>query len=176
MTVTSEEFRGTMSSFASGVTVVTGKNNFTVHAATMTAFCSVSISPPRVLICVSKGTRSHQVISSGGVFAVNILTKSQGELAKALAISETSENSSANKLDEYPYTTKITGAPILIEHYAFIDCTVIESVDAGDHTIFFGQPEALGTNENDAPLIYHRRQFGQFSVDINTKPLNLNPS
>jgi flavin reductase (DIM6/NTAB) family NADH-FMN oxidoreductase RutF len=174
MTVTPDEFRDTMSSFASGVTVVTGSNNMTVHAATMTAFCSVSVSPPRVLICVSKGTRSHKIISAGGVFAVNILTESQRELARTLASSESSGDSGTNKLDKLLYTTKVTGAPILLEHYAFIDCTIIESVDAGDHTIFFGQPEAVGTNTNEAPLIYNRKQFGQFSVDTDTQPFNLN--
>ena len=160
--VSPDEFRETLGAFASGVTVVTGKHLGVPHAATMTAFCSVSLSPPLVLICVGKDSRSHEFIASGGIFAVNILHESQDELATVLARTGESEDKAARGLVGISHYTKVTGAPILSESHAYLDCTVVQIIDAGDHTVFLGRPEAAGFSKDDAPLVYHKRRFGQF--------------
>ena len=167
MSINTSEFRDILSEFASGVTVVTGHYENSNHAATMTAFCSVSLSPPRVLICVARDSRSHKFISLGGIFAINILTSTQNQLAKDLAQPDLEKQESYDKLQNVPFTTAITGAPILSESQGFIDCVIIESVDIGDHTVFFGEPKAIGRGESGSPLVYYKRQFGQFTINEN---------
>ena len=165
MSINADDLRDVLSEFASGVTVVTGHYEHSNHAATMTAFCSVSLSPPRVLICVTKDSRSHRIISSGGIFAINMLDSTQSKLARDLAQTESEEQEPYDKLKDVPFTTAITGAPILSESHSFIDCVVIESVDIGDHTVFFGEPKAVGRGKDKPPLVYYKRQFGQFIIN-----------
>ena len=78
MPVTQDDFRNALSRFASGVTVVSTKDaSGKLHGITVSAFCSVSLEPPMVLICIEKTTISHYAFEESGVFVVNILRDSQ---------------------------------------------------------------------------------------------------
>ena len=78
MPVSETDFRNALSRFPSGVTVVTTKDaGGDLHGITVSAFCSVSLAPPMVLICIEKATASHDSFSESGVFVVNVLHESQ---------------------------------------------------------------------------------------------------
>ncbi|HNU07615.1 MAG TPA: flavin reductase family protein [Pyrinomonadaceae bacterium] len=156
MSVTNEEFRAALGRFASGVTVVTTRDRAgNLHGITVSAFSSVSMNPPLVLICIEKTTGSHHAFVESGVFVVNILSADQREVSNQFAFKH------ENKFDGIRYRLNDLDLPVLEGCLANLDCRVVKNYEGGDHTIFVG--EVLGTSiaEND-PLIYW---MGAYRVD-----------
>ena len=85
MAIEKEFFRQVMGRFATGVTVVTARSRETLAGLTVNAFCSVSLNPPLVLVCVDLTSATLPVIRESGVFAVNILTDKQEHLSRCFA-------------------------------------------------------------------------------------------
>ena len=79
------EFRQTMAAFASGVTVVTTRWQGVGHAMTATAFCSVSLDPPLVLVCVSRQSRFHAAVTQADGWSVSLLNAGQEGVARHFA-------------------------------------------------------------------------------------------
>ncbi len=161
MSVAPDIFRLVLGSFATGVTVVTTRFEDEVHGTTMSAFASVSLDPPFVLICVDHASTSRELIAKSGVFAVHILHEGQSDLSAALADKSTVALASLHELNDIPHSPGVTGAPILEERLAYADCRVVNAVEAGDHTIYVGHVEDAGVNrEGRDPLIYFRGRYG----------------
>ena len=108
MPITQDEFRSALSRFASGVTVVTTKDAAgNIYGITVSAFCSVSLDPPLVLICIEKATGSHFAFQESGVFNVNILSKDQADLSERFA------SQIPDKFDCAEISLNIDGVPLL---------------------------------------------------------------
>lgn len=152
------EFRRVLGHFASGVTIVTSREpDGSPCGLTVNAFCSVSLEPPLVLICVDRAAESNPCIRAAGVFVVNVLEQDGGErLSRHFADWEAKD-----KFDGVAYRTEATGAPVLNDALAWLDCRVSEALEAGDHTIFLGEVLAADARE-DSPLIYYRGGYGRF--------------
>lgn len=135
-------FRQVMGRFTTGVTVVTTRHNEILGGLTVNAFCSVSLDPPLVLICVDLHSQTLPLIRDSKIFAVNMLTEQQQELSNCFA---TSTPERLKYFCNAPYHTAATGAPILDQTLAFIDARVVAEYPGGDHIIFLGQVEAMGT-------------------------------
>jgi len=154
VTVTSDQFRKAMSRFASGVTVVSTKDaGGKLHGITVSSFCSVSLEPPMVLICIEKITTSHHAFEESGVFIVNILNENQSALSEKFADPLT------DKFDGVDYREGLEGVPILSDALASLECRITFSYHGGDHSIFVGQVENVTASEGD-PLLYFRGQYG----------------
>jgi flavin reductase (DIM6/NTAB) family NADH-FMN oxidoreductase RutF len=141
MAIEKDFFRQVMGHFATGVTVVTTRSQETLAGLTVNAFCSVSLNPPLVLICVDLTSATLPVIREGGVFAVNILTDKQEDLSRCFA---TSSRERYECFCNASYHMATTGAPVIDDTLAFIDARVVAEYPAGDHVIFLGQVEAMG--------------------------------
>lgn len=152
----SEEFRAAMSTFATGVTVVTTRAEETLHGLTVNAFCSLSLAPPLVLVCVDKKAQSHDFILAGRCFAVNVLSAAQQELSQRFA--QNHLNGEA-RFAGTAHTQAATGAPILEHVLAWLDCKLVAAHEGGDHTIFVGEVVALGHGEKAEPLLYFRSGY-----------------
>jgi len=142
MTIETTFFRQVLGRFASGVTVVTTRCNNVVAGLTVSSFASLSLDPPLVLICVDQTSTTLEVLRESKVFAVNILTAQQVELSRCFA------TPSEDRFEHFchaPYHAAATGAPILDDVLAFIDTHVVAEYPGGDHVIFVGQIEAMGT-------------------------------
>jgi len=158
--VSSEAFRQVLGRFAAGVTIVTTRADGEVHGTTMSAFSSLSLEPPLVLIAVRKESDIHGLIARSKIFAVNILHKGQSETSAAFAQKGTLELIAAHRLEGTPFRVAVTGAPVLKESLAYLDCRVTQSVDAGDHTIYIGRVEEGDvSSETDVPLVYYRGRY-----------------
>ncbi|MFD2706020.1 flavin reductase family protein [Salibacterium lacus] len=146
-------FKTAMGKFATGVTVVTTDTEDGVHGMTANAFMSVSMDPKLVLISVGRHANTHRIIEQNGVFAVNILSEDQMEPAQYFA----------KQLEEdvdIPIE-RFEGQPIIEGSLASIVCTVYDSHEAGDHTLFIGQVENLIV-QDETPLLYFEGQFRYF--------------
>ncbi|GHO50275.1 flavin reductase family protein [Ktedonospora formicarum] len=134
-------FRQVMGRFTTGVTVVTTRHNELLGGLTVNAFCSVSLDPPLVLVCVDLHSQTLPLIRGGKNFAVNMLTEQQQDLSNCFS---TTTPERLNYFSHAPYHTAATGAPILDQTLAFIDARVVAEYPGGDHAIFLGQVEAMG--------------------------------
>jgi flavin reductase (DIM6/NTAB) family NADH-FMN oxidoreductase RutF len=141
MAIEKDFFRQVMGRFATGVTVVTTKSQEKLAGLTVNAFCSVSLNPPLVLVCVDLMSATLPVIRESGVFAVNILTDKQEYLSRCFA---TPSRERFECFCHAGYHVAATGAPIIDDTLAFVDARVVAEYPGGDHVIFIGQVEALG--------------------------------
>lgn len=151
MSVGAEEFRRALSHWATGVTIVTSRTGETIHGMTVSAFSSVSLDPPLVLICADKNSNTLGVIAAGGVFAVHILAAGQEELSNLFA----SKKDEEHRFDEIAWRPGKTGAPLIPGALVIVECSVTARHDAGDHVIFVGRVEATEIGESD-PLLHFR--------------------
>ncbi len=156
MPIDPDLFRQVMSQFATGITIVTTRAGPEIHGLTANAFCSVSLEPPLVLVCVDKKAHSHDLIHEGRNFAVNILNASQEALARRFSTNNLPAN---ERFAGIKFHTEATGAPILSESLGWLDCKLFAAYAGGDHTIFVGEVVALGRHQGDDPLLYFRSKY-----------------
>lgn len=148
MPVSQAEFRRALSCFASGVNVVTTIDAAgELHGLTVSAFCSVSLAPPMVLICIEKTTASHFAFLESRAFVVNILDESQSALSDHFA------TPLPDKFIGLGYRSGIAGIPVLENSLANLECRIRHNFDGGDHSIFVGEVE-LATIRDGKPLVY----------------------
>jgi len=158
MPVSEELFRSALSRFASGVTVVTtmdASNN--PVGLTVSSFCSLSLSPPLVLICIDKETDSHPWFSHTGSFIVNILAEDQEELSRMFAAPAKDGKTFAR----IAHSKAGKGIPALTGALVILECKLWQEFDGGDHTIYVGQVEKADVGEG-RPLLYYRNGYSRF--------------
>ena len=153
MTIDSMQFRQVMRRFPTGVTLLTSRDDQRVHGMTANSFTSVSLDPTLVLVCVKKNSRTHVFVLRANRFALNILSEHQAYLAQRFAHQSVMP---AEPFADVAFHADATGAPILDDCIAYVDCRLTAAHDAGDHTIFIGTVQAIGFgNARDAqPLIW----------------------
>jgi flavin reductase (DIM6/NTAB) family NADH-FMN oxidoreductase RutF len=150
---TSREFRDTLGGFATGVNVITTRGEDHAYGMTASAFSSVSLDPPLILVCIGLSAAGSEMIRRNGVFAVNMLGAEQEPVSTFFASKERPRGRDA--LRGVPHREEVTGAPILDGVAGFVDCNVHAVHEAGDHLIFIGEVVALGYNPDIRPLLFH---------------------
>ena len=157
--ISAAEFRNVLSNFASGVTVITTcDGDARPQGLTASAFTSVSLDPPLVLVCVDHKAQSFPALRESDRFAVNILAIDQQEVSRRFA------TTGFNKFDSLPFSLSPLGLPLIEGAIAHIECVTVNQHLAGDHTIFVGQIEraTIGTGE---PLLYFRGRYSRLAGD-----------
>jgi len=149
-----EQVRLALREWASGVTIVTSRSGDTVHGMTVSAFASVSLVPPLVLVCADRASNTHGVIAEGRVFAVHVLAAGQEALSDLFADKAREER----RFEGLAWRSGATGAPILPGAVAVLDCRMAAAHDAGDHVIYVGRVEAV-ERAGGEPLLYHRGAY-----------------
>ena len=119
-----------------GLYVLTAQaSNGRIAAATVNWVTQVSFEPPLVVVGVKVGSGPHEVIKESGAFALNILGKAQQAAAYAFFKPVTP---AGQTIGGEPFRTGSTGAPILERVPGYIECSLVETVDGGDHAIVVG--------------------------------------
>jgi flavin reductase (DIM6/NTAB) family NADH-FMN oxidoreductase RutF len=156
MNVSADDFRDALRHFPAGVTIVTIKAGEQIHGLTVSAFASVSPDPPLVAIIIDQRHLAYQLLEQEGAsFAVNILHQDQIDLSNRFAWVKDQERFSAGKWDRAS-----TGAPILADALAWLDCTIHSRHIAGTHTIYIGLVEASNVPRPDeSALIYWNQGY-----------------
>ncbi len=153
--VSAAEWRAAMGCFPSGVTVVTSWRGDRPVGSTVNAFCSVSLTPPLLLVCLDLANPILPDVEASGRFGVNILPASEGAaLARRFAAAE-----EETRFEALAFLANEAGAPQLACAPTFIDCTVEAVHPGGDHRIVVGRGRRIDHAHEGAPLLYHRGGF-----------------
>jgi len=145
--------------FASGVSVVTTAHAGRLRGMTVSAFASVSLEPPLVMIALAHEAGTREMIAESGVFAVNILSDDQEFLSERFAARAPIVN---EQFEGVPYEVAVTGSPILPQAIAWYDCRVEAVHDGGDHAIIIGRVVAIGLgDEARQPLLYYANRYAR---------------
>ena len=158
MRVDSASFRKALGQFASGVTVVTTRDRSgRAHGLTVSAFCSVSLRPPLVLVCIDHRSEANAGIRESGLFAVSVLAEGQEDVSRRFAAHGRA------KLKEFPFLQGEHGLPLVPGALAHLECRVRSSHDEGDHAVWVGEVRALSVRPG-RPLLHHSGAYGRFAA------------
>lgn len=154
MPIDPDLFRSVLGRFATGVTVVTARDERGDHGMTVSAFSSLSLEPPLILVCVAHDAAMAPVIGDASDFVVNILSDGQEAMSRRFS----------SKLDDrfagLGYSRGERGVIILDDVQAWMECRVVNRYVEGDHTIVIGAVERA--HARDArPLLYYRGGYAQ---------------
>ena len=153
MPISQEEFRTALRHFAAGVTVVTTRDSSGQPSGlTASAFTSVSLDPPLVLVCVDRTAVSHPALEAHGWFAINVLGRDQTHLSRRFALS------GGDKFGDLSFHEGLARLPLLDGVLATLECRLVARHEAGDHTIFVGQVEAVAM-AGGHPLVYFQGDY-----------------
>jgi flavin reductase (DIM6/NTAB) family NADH-FMN oxidoreductase RutF len=152
--VDADVFKAVLGRWASGVTIVTSAARERIHGMTVSAFSSVSLDPPLVLVCADKTSITNELIAESGVYAAHILSDDQQALSNKFA----SKKDEHRRFEDVDWKTMKTGAPILPGCLAVLDCRVTDGHDAGDHIVYVGYVEAA-QYDDEAPLVYYEGAY-----------------
>lgn len=156
-----KELREVIGGFATGVTVVTvtGKDE-RPKGLTANAVTSLSLEPPLLLVAIDRNVDTYSHLADGDHFAVNILPAGeQGE-----TISNVFAGKGEEKFREVDYRQGSTGAPILEDSFAWLDCHQEAAYDGGDHTIFIGRVvKAWREDKERNPLLFYRGEYRELA-------------
>lgn len=153
-TPTPLEMRRAMSTFASGVTVVTGHDEDGPIGFACQSFASVSLEPPLVLFCADHGGRAWPRIRPTGRFCVNVLSEEQVDVCGAFG------SSRGRKFEAVAWEQSAWGTPALADVLCRVHCEVETVHVAGDHDVVIGRVVQLELPVDDVPLIFYRGRFG----------------
>lgn len=152
-----ELFLATMANVAASVTVVTTyTDNDEPRGLTVSAFTSVSLDPPLVLICIGSESSSIDALRSRGGFTVSFLAEGEGPAALQMALSDDDKFAG---MALTPPAHPRTGPRLADVAYGYFECLVHAEIEAGDHSVFIGLVVDGEVVDDRLPLVYHRRSF-----------------
>jgi flavin reductase (DIM6/NTAB) family NADH-FMN oxidoreductase RutF len=156
-TVDAAAFRTALTRFASGVTVVTARApDGSDHGMTVSAFTSLSLDPPLVLVCISLDATALPHLRAAGTFGVSVLADAQGELSERFA------EHGASRFDGVPFTRAPSGPALLDGAAAHLECRRVAEHAGGDHLIVVGEVQTARAFDKE-PLLHFHRRYGRFA-------------
>ncbi|MBA4789811.1 MAG: flavin reductase family protein [Pseudomonadota bacterium] len=145
--------RDVLGSFTTGVVVVTTQGDGGRPVGlTINSFNSVSLDPPLILWSLALKAPSLGAFRSSGSFVINILGEHQEDVGRRFA------TPAPDKFSGVAWEAGLTGAPVLADTAAHLECRVYARYPGGDHEIYVGEVVAL-QDRGHAPLVYHRGAF-----------------
>ena len=154
-------FKDVFSQLASGVCVVTFWRDGRLHGFTATSVTSVSLSPLRVLFCVSQSSESHSCLASGSVIGISILNAGQRALSDRFA-----HKVAFGAYDDVRIADRLQQAPLLEGALGHITAVVGDMIASGDHTIVLCDVTSAHAESDGSPLLYCRRTYHSLSHAI----------
>lgn len=144
------ELRNIFGQFATGVTVVcTTDAEGNYYGITVNSFSSLSLDPPLALFSLAHDSNTLKPIQDSGKFSINILSGKQQNISNLLA-----KKGGPEKMEAVPVSTGQTGAPLVNDALAYMDCELHTTYDGGDHIIIVGKIVAAKTTSDDEPLLF----------------------
>jgi 3-hydroxy-9,10-secoandrosta-1,3,5(10)-triene-9,17-dione monooxygenase reductase component len=147
-------FRHALARFPSGVTVVTVRDDAgRDYGMTVSAFASLSLKPPLVLVCIGDDATIAGAVAAAGQFAVSVLSENQDALATRFAEKD------ADRFAGTKFSRGTSGLALIDGAAAHLECNIVARHRGGDHTIVVGEVVTAGAAEDGRPLIYQRGDY-----------------
>jgi cob(II)yrinic acid a,c-diamide reductase len=150
-------YRDAMARYAGHVQIVTTVVNGERRGVAVTAACSVSDSPPTVLVCLNHGNEKNMLFFSSGIFALNSLAAHHQPLSHAFSGLE--KLPMEDRFGFGQWDSLATGAPTLLDAVACYDCRIVRLVPHASHTIMIGEVAAVRLGEHNPALAYMDRSY-----------------
>ncbi|MEO6887182.1 MAG: 3-hydroxy-9,10-secoandrosta-1,3,5(10)-triene-9,17-dione monooxygenase reductase subunit [Jatrophihabitantaceae bacterium] len=147
------QFRKALGHFCTGVTVIAAMGENGPVGFACQSFAALSLEPPLVLFCPGKSSQTWPLIQTTGHFSVNVLAHSQADVSAVFGRSGT------DKFSATGWSSAPSGAPVLDGVLTWIDCSIDNVLDGGDHWIVVGRVGALGENDSQRPLLFYRGAY-----------------
>lgn len=155
MDVSATSFREGMSCLGAAVSLITSGGPEGRHGMTASAVCSITDSPPTLLVCVNQKNRSHDVFNGNGNLCVNVLAEQHIALADTFA-----GRGDTTRFESGSWTTLATGAPVLADAMVAFDCRIIERRAIGTHSVFYARVVGmLKSAQATETLIWFDRRY-----------------
>lgn len=153
MVIGPDDFRRILGHFATGVTLVTTCDaEGRPTGLTVSAFASLSLEPPLVLVCIDHKAQSYAALKDSPGFAVNVLSADQEAFSRRFA------STRLDKFDGVPYQLTDLGLPLIDGALAHLECRTVRQHVEGDHTVFIGRV-VRGAIRSGEPLLYYRGKY-----------------
>lgn len=156
--VDAETFKQVFNQWAKGVTIVTSRHADRRMGMTVSAFSEVSLQPPLCLVCADKTSNTNELIQRSNVFTVSILAQGQQELSNRFA----NKKEEHRRFEGLECTDGRTGCPRIPGALVHLDCSVEQSIDAGDHWVYIARIEDAVVYPG-SPLLYCNGRYHELS-------------
>jgi flavin reductase (DIM6/NTAB) family NADH-FMN oxidoreductase RutF len=153
--IDSDTFRAALGRFSCGITILTARDHKgRDHGMTVSAFCSVSLEPPMVLVCIGHDASMHNLMMRVEHVGISVLSSAQEALSRRFADPE------SDRFDGVGYSRGENGVALLDDALVHLECDVVARHEAGDHTIVVCAVERAEALEG-RPLLYYRGGYAQ---------------
>ena len=150
--INKDNFKKTLSTFATGITVVATKNNSILYGKTINSFSSLSLSPPLVLFSLDKKSTKLKIFKESKTITINILSNKQEMISNNFA----KKNPDWKEVD---YDVLKNGNPIIKNCVSNLDCKIEDKINKGDHIIFICKVLQVLNRNKLKPLIYYNSKY-----------------
>jgi flavin reductase (DIM6/NTAB) family NADH-FMN oxidoreductase RutF len=152
-----DTFRSVLGRFATGVTVLTTRHRDNQdHGMTVSSFCSLSLNPPLVAMCIDERAEMHDLLAAGRQVVVNVLSAHQEMLSRRFA-----EFEGTQRFDGIGFSRTMRGIPILDDVLAWLECEIVTRYDGGDHGLYVASVERATARDGMRPLLHYRGGYAQ---------------
>lgn len=155
--VAKQRFRDGMAKLAAAVSVVTSDGPGGLVGVTVSAVCSLTDSPPALIVCINRSSRSHAAMIRNGILCVNVLGGVDQHIAHIFAGGTGA--GPAERFGEVPWSLLATGAPVIDAAISSFDCEIAQTVDFGTHTVFIARVLAMRVEHASEGLMYFDRRY-----------------
>lgn len=153
--VARQDYRDAMSRLGAAVNIVTTDGPGGRHGFTASAVCSVTDSPPTLLVCLNRDSSVSPAFHANGVLCVNTLASEQRRLSELFG----GRTPAAERFAAADWAIAATGAPMLVGAVASFDCRIVRTVEVGTHAVLFCEVFGLATGDAREGLVYFSRRY-----------------
>jgi flavin reductase len=157
VTVPLQAFRDGMSRLGAAVNIITSNGSAGRLGFTATAVCSISDTPPSLLVCMNRRSLQNGPLKQNGVFCVNTLSAGQQDLSGVF--SGVGKLETEDRFKHGSWGTLETGSPVLLDAIVSFDCRIVQALEVNTHTIMIAEVLAVKNNTRVTSLIYLNRQY-----------------
>jgi len=148
--IDSDTFRSVLGRFATSITIITARDEAGAdHGMTVSAFCSLSLQPPQVLMCIAHAASMIDILRAHPHIGINILSSGQEAYSRRFASED------EQPFDGIAFTRGEAGVVLFEDALAHLECRIIKHFDSGDHSIIVAEVDRA-TPKEGRPLLYYR--------------------
>lgn len=149
------KFRNAMARLGAAVNIVTTDGGAGRAGFTASAVCSVTDSPPSLLVCLNRSASVYPTVSANQVLCVNVLESGHEELSRLFG----GKTPQAERFEAADWSTLETGSPVLTDALISFDCRITTVTQAGTHDVMICEVDGIRVRDEGKALVYFDRSY-----------------